>query len=149
MAYAAYGDIESEFKNLEFSTSKALTPAEVTEFISQEEGVINAAVSTRYDTPVTGTEAVKVLKNISIAIVACRVAKILNLKKDIPIPAGMIPQQLNEGWACRKAEKLLEKIQSGKVVLDDAEAVSSGQGVSSYNSDNSICPVWKRDAKQW
>lgn len=149
MPYAVFGDIESEFKNITFDTNSALTDTEVTGFISQEEAVINATISNRYETPITGTEALKVIKSISIAYVAYRVAKILNLKKDVPIPKEMIPQSLNEGSAFFKARKQLEAIQSGKIVLNDAVARSAGQGIASYNATNSIAPLWERDTKQW
>lgn len=149
MAYAVFGDIESEFKNLSLATGHALVAVEITEFISQEEAVINAMISNRYETPITGTQALKMMKSISIAYVAYRVAKILNLKKDVPIPKGFVPQQLNEGSAFVKARKQLEAIQSGKIVLNDAVARSAEQGVKSYNSENSISSIWKRDTRQW
>ena len=150
MAYATNSDIKSEFKNISFDLADdAVTDTEVDEFIEQEEAIINATVSNRYEIPLTGTEALKVMKSISIAYVAYRVAKIINLKKDIPIPKEMIPQVLNEGSAFRKAKKHLENIQSGKIVLKDAVALSSEQGVKSYNAINSIGPLWERDTAQW
>ena len=91
----------------------------------------------------------KVMKSISIAYVAYRVAKIINLKKDVPIPKEMVSQVLNEGSAFKKAEKQLMAIQSGKIVLNDAVARSTGQGVESFNATNSILPLWTRDTKQW
>jgi phage gp36-like protein len=151
MAYAAISDIEAEFREITFddASGDALTEAEITEFISQEEAVINAMISNRYEIPVTGTEAVKVMKSISIAFVAYRVAKILNLKKEVPIPEKFVPQQLNEGAAFVKAKAQLKAIQSGKIILKDAVALSLGQGVNSYNYENSISPLWERDTPQW
>lgn len=152
MPYATAANINSEFKNMTpplTGSEGALTDAEVEEFIDQEEAVINAMIGNRYETPITGTEAEKVMKSISVAFVAYRVAKILNLKNDVPIPKGFVPQQLNEGSAFVKAKKQLEAIQSGKIVLNDAVALSAGQGVKSYNSENSIAPLWERDTKQW
>lgn len=149
MAYATSTDIASEFKNITFDSSSAVTDAEVDGFIEQEEAVINATISNRYEIPVTGTEALKVLKKVTIDYVACRVAKILNLKKDIPIPEKFVPQTLNECAAFRESQKLLFKIRDGKMILADAEAVSSEQGVKSYNASNNICPLWERDTKQW
>jgi len=149
MAYATATDIEAEFKNITFDTSSAITETEVTEYINQEEAYINAIVSNRYEIPITGNEARKILKNISIACVAYRVAKVLNLKKDVPIPEKFVPQAINEGAAYREAKKKLEMIQKGKVILDDATALSSQQGVKSYNASNNILPIWERDTRQW
>lgn len=149
MTYATSSDIESEFKNTTFAAGQPLTDTEVDEFIIQEEAIINAIISNRYETPITGSNAAEVMKSISIAYVAYRVAKILNLKKDVPIPKEMIPQTLNEGSAFFKAKKLLMAIQAGKIILDDAVAVSATQGIKSYNAENSILPLWERDTKQW
>jgi hypothetical protein len=149
VAYATYTDIASEFKNITFGADYALTEAEVAEFIDQEEAVINATISNRYEIPVTGSEAIKVMKSISVAYVAYRVAKILNLKKDVPIPEKFASQQLNEGAALMKAKKQLYEIRDGKMILRDAVALSSEQGVKSYNASNSIYPLWERDTKQW
>lgn len=149
MAYATTTDIASEFKGLTFTSTSALTDTEVAAFITQEEAIINTTIANRYEIPVTGTSAIEVMKSISIAYVAYRVAKTLNLKKDLPIPKEMIPQALNEGSKFRISKKQLEDIQTGKLVLNDAVARSLGQGVEGYNSDNGVCPIWHRDTKQW
>jgi hypothetical protein len=149
MAYATSSDIASEFKGIEFTTTSTVKAAEVTAFIEEEESVINATISNRYEVPVTGTEAKKFLKNISVAYVAFRVAKILNLKKDVPIPEKFVPQVLNEGAKYKEAKQLLYAVRDGKIILGDATALSTGQGVKSYNSENSILPQWERDTKQW
>ena len=149
MAYATQADIAAEFKNLTFGANKGLTDTEVTELIAQEEATINAIIANRYEVPITGTEALKVMKGISIAFVAYRVAKILNLKKNIPIPKEMIPQELDEGSMFRVAQKRLKAIQSGKIILNDAVVRSSTQGIKSYNAENNICPLWERDTNQW
>jgi len=149
MAYATAADIAAEFKNITFDSTSSVTDTEVAGFIEQEESVINATVSNRYEVPVTDTESVKIFKNISIAYVAFRVAKILNLKKDVPIPEKFVPQVLNEGAKYKEAKQQLYAIRDGKIILNDATARSTGQGVKSYNSENSICPLWERDTKQW
>lgn len=150
MAYVTAVEIQSEFKNLVFTDPNgALVTEEVEEFIDQEESVINATISNRYETPVTDTESVNVLKRITTAFVAYRVAKILNLKKDVPIPEKLVAQDLSEGASYFSNKKLLESIKDGKVVLRGATARSLEQGVKSYNATNDISPKWQRDIKQW
>jgi hypothetical protein len=149
MAYATSSDIAAQFKNITFGAGKAITDTEVDSFIEQEEAVINATISNRYEVPTTGTEAVKILKNISVAYVAFRVATILNLKKDVPIPEKFAPQILNEGAKYKEAKEQLKAIQSGKIILRDAVALTTEQGVKSYNAVNSISSLWERDTKQW
>jgi phage gp36-like protein len=149
MAYATAADISAEFKNITFDANSAVTDTEVTAFIAQEEAGINAVISNRYETPITGANSLLVMANISIAYVAFRVAKILNLKKDVPIPEKFIPQILNEGAKYKEAKQQLMDIQSGKIILSDAVDRSSTQGVKSYNAENSIAPLWERDTNQW
>ena len=150
MPYAARTDIEAEFKDITFGvTGTAIIQSEVEEFILQEEAIINASINNLYDVPVTDTESVLILKKISIAFVAYRVAKILNLKKEVPIPDEFITQTLDEGSFYVTARKQLALIVNGTIVLTGATARSTDQAVKSYNSDNSILPLWERDTKQW
>lgn len=149
MPYATSTDISSEFKGIDFGSATTVTAAEVAQFIEQEEAVINAAVSNRYEIPITGTGSLKILKSISIAYVAWRVAEILNLKKDVPFPEKFVPQTLNKGAKFKLAKERLMAIRDGGMILPDAVELPGGHGVSSYNSDNNICPVFERDKEQW
>ena len=119
------------------------------EYRSREEAEIDAKLSVRYTTPITGTEAVKLVKKISIDFVAYRVAKILNLKRDIPVPDSRVVQELNYSGAYKKSLILLDKLASGKIPLPDATLNSPGPVVASYNADNDITPIFERDTKQW
>lgn len=149
MAYAVVSDIESEFKNTTFTAGDSVTDTEVTQFIAEEEAVINATIANRYEVPITGTEALLVIKKITIKYVAYRIAGILNLKKAVPIPKEMISQEINEGTAYREAQKMLMAIKDGKIILNDAVARSTVQGIVSYNATNSICPIWEKETQQW
>lgn len=149
MTYAIFADITSELKNLTLDADSALTDTEVTAFIDQEEAVINATISNRYETPITGAEALKVMKDIVITYVAYRVGTILNLKKDVPLPDKFVAQMLNIGSRFKIVKKQLDGIQAGKIILNDAVARSTGQGVESFNSTNNINSLWERDKKQW
>lgn len=149
MSYVTFTEIASEFKNLTFGVSGAVTSDEVVEFIEQEEALVNASVSVRYEVPVVGVESIKILKRIVSSFVAYRVAKILNLKKDVTIPEKFVAQVLNEGSFYALASKQLESIRIGTLILPDAVTISTGQGVSSYNAINNVEPLWERDKKQW
>lgn len=149
MAYTTHEDIASEFKNIEFSATSAITSTAVTSFIEEEEALVNAMLSSRYETPVTDTESKLILKKIVIDFVAYRVAKILNLKKDVPIPEKVVVQQLSEGAAFKMSKQYLEMIRKGAIILSGATAQSNGQGVYSYNYQESVLPKFERDTKQW
>ena len=149
MAYSIYTDVQSEFKGLTLSATSKVTITEVTEYISQEDAKIDAKLSIRYSTPITGTEALKLVKKISIDFTAYRISKILNLKTDVPLPDGRIIQVLNNSGSYKESMKFLDELASGKVPLPDATLNSPGPVVSSYNATNSIEPIFKRDTKQW
>lgn len=149
MPYSLYTDVQSEFKSLSLSATSAVTINEVTEFISQADAKIDAQLSIRYATPITGTEALKLVKKISIDFVAYRVAKILDLKNDVPLPDNRVIQVLSNGGAYKESKLFLEALANGKVPLPDAALNSPGPVVSSYNADNNILPIFERDTKQW
>lgn len=150
MAYAVYTDIQSEFKGITFGASgTSVIQSEVTEFIAEEEAVINQMISKRYDTPVTNATSILILKKIVIAFVSYRVANILYIKREVPLPSDEMSQKLNYGASYRNAEKLLNKIIDGKVPLHSDDLIAGATGISSYNVDNDILPTFERDTDQW
>jgi phage gp36-like protein len=149
MTYATTTDIQSEFKSLPLSASSAVTTTEVEKFLEETDAIIDTFLAARYTLPITGTKSLLVLKKIEIDFVAYRVAKILNLKKEVPLPDENIIQELNEGAAYRESKKLLDGLFTGKMLLPDESPKTSGSGMSDYNSANSVEPIFERDTKQW
>lgn len=148
MPYCTPSDISSEFKNISFAAGSDITEAEVTQFIVETDALINAHLAPRYETPITGAEALSIVKKISIDYVAFRVAKVLNLKKSVPLPGKDIVQELNEGVAYQESKAILESLKTGTMELPDA-VKKSLSGLSSYQSTNSIEPVFERGVDQW
>lgn len=149
MSYATVAEIASEFKSITFDSNSALTDTEVGAILDQTDALINAHLSVRYITPITGAESLLILKKIEIDFASYRVAKILNLKKEIPLPDTTVIQDLNNGAAFKTSSKMLERIYNGDIPLPDAVPNSSATGFSDYNSANSVEPIFKRDVKQW
>jgi len=149
MPYALPSDIQSEFKKLDLSLTSAVTTAEVTEFILQTSADMDMKLAVRYETPVTGTQSLLILKKIAIGLVSFRIANILNLKREVPIPDNRIIQQLNYTSEYKEAKKTLDEISKGDLSLPDAVELSSNTGIASYNAKNDILPVWERDTRQW
>jgi len=149
MPYATVVEIASEFKSITFDSNSALTDTEVGAILDQTDALINAHVTQRYVTPITGDESLLILKKIEIDFVAYRVAKILNLKKEIPLPDNVVIQDLNSGAAFKTSSKMLERIFEGKILLPDAPLNTSATGFSDYNSTNSVEPIFERDIQQW
>lgn len=145
MAYATASDIQNEFKNIDFSVSgSSVATAEVSEFISQAEGFINAKISNKYLTPVTGSESVKILKNICIWMVTDRVKEILKVKN----VTEDTDQGVREGSLYKRAMDMLKEIASGTLPLPDATAVTTS-AMKSYASDNNLEYTFKKSTAQW
>lgn len=153
MAYATHSDVSAEFKGITFSASTAITSTEVTEMISQEEATLDARLSKRYVTPITGTEALKIMKRLSIQMTKSRIVDILQVKTgDAKVDQG------SSGFPIREqVEALLKMIIAGEMDLTDATLREASQGVSSYNSENIVHPTptpstyrtFTRDSDAW
>lgn len=144
MAYAVADDIQSEFKDIVFSSSTKVTTAEVTEFIAQTDAIIDGKVGLRYVTPVVGASSLLILKYICIQIVVDRIKTMMEVKS--------ASEELNQKPApspTRMAYKMLEDIANLKILLSDATALSSSSGVSSYDADNCIEPTFRTGEDQW
>ena len=144
MSYASYTDIQSEFKSLTFSATTAVTSTEVTEFTTQESALIDCIVGSRYETPVTGTSSLSLLKSICIELVTNRIKKIMAVKTGTDATTQDSAQK--EFTAMDK----LKMIRDGKILLKDATLLSSDAGITSYASINSdVTLTFQRNTDQW
>ena len=143
MAYSTYSDIQSEFRDLELSSSTKITQAEVTEFISQADQYIDSKLSKKYITPITAINSLPIVKQISIWLTAGRVWNILN--------------EVTEGVKDRgkslidKAEKMLKDILSNEndeIILSGSSIVSTSL-IDASNYNNGITPLFDKDIEQW
>jgi len=140
MAYSVYGDVQSEFKSTTFGASTKITSTEVTEFISQADAMIDGIVSGKYVTPVTGSESLKIVKMISINLVAGRIWNILEREGT---------DAKNKGHDLIEfAKAMLKKITEGKLELSDATSIASTT-FESYNKTNAIVGLIDKDTDQW
>ena len=141
MSYSIYTDVQSEFKNIIFNASSSVTDTEVTEFISQEDAYIDSKLGKIYEIPITGTESLKVVKKISIMLVAGRIWKI--------IEKTGIDEESKGTVLIKKAEDMLDAILAEKIILEDATKVGFAAKFKSYNYTNEISAVVKKDTVQW
>jgi hypothetical protein len=95
---------------------------------------------------VAGDERLNILKNISINIVACRIAKILKLTVSND---DSIKQESTHCEAADESKKLLEQYANGTMVLEGATLISSGSGLADYNHANLVEPEFDKDLTQW
>jgi hypothetical protein len=144
MSYASVGDIQYEFKNITFSSSTTPTSTAVSEFITQTEALVNSKLSTRYTTPITGTESLSLVKMIVVTIVSRRIKEIIAVKTGKP----EVDTETKGAMAFDPMKMLLD-ISMNRAQLNDAQLASSGDGVSSFASSNDIPATFLKDTKQW
>ena len=143
MAYSTNSDVQSEFKNLTYS-SGGITSAEVDEFIDQEDAFIDGIVGRKYTTPITGTYALRIIKNISIQLVTSRIKRILAVKTGIPET-----EQDSSGNLFGQAKTKLDDIAAGRLLLSDATLGNTSDGVDSFAVSDDLEHIFKRDVQQW
>ena len=143
MAYSTNAAVVDEFKNID-TANGIITTAKIDEWISQADEYIDGRIGLIYVTPVTGVKSLKILKEISIGLVAQRIAHILETKSITPKGDQAIPKNLIE-----QAEKRIDMIVERKLLLSDADELSTHAGVKSYSSSNTVKRVFDQSKNQW
>lgn len=142
MAYSLNSDVVDEFKSLD--TTGIITTTKIDGWISQADAYIDSRVGLVYQVPVTGANSLLILKEISIGLVAQRVAYVLEVKSITPKGDQYIPKNL-----IKQAEDRLKMIANRTLLLSDATEVSTNAGVSSYSSENTITRAFSQSKTQW
>lgn len=124
MAYCSKDDVESDFKDIEFTDSTKVTSGEVTSITEQESAYIDSMISSRYVVPVTGDNSLLVLKKICIALSSDRVRNILITKTG----KDELDQDTKGMIAVSRARKDLQAIQDGTLRLIDAPVITTKIG---------------------
>lgn len=148
MSYATVADIANEFRNITFSATSDITDTRVQSFLDEADAEINLCLNNKYITPITGTESLLVLKRIEIAIVAARIASIIELKQAVNQPSN-IKQSFNKREYVKLARMHLQDLKDEKLTLTDAELRSGEYGMSSSLVDDCIVGTWKKGVDQW
>lgn len=144
MAYCVNTDVQAEFKDIDITSGTAkISSAKIDEFILQADAYINAKIGLRYIVPVTGTLSLKLLKMLSIWLVASRVSKILQIKNSV------VENETGEKSLEDRALEMIDDISKGKLNLEDATLKSSGAGFSSYAQANNLGYTFKKGEDQW
>jgi len=136
--------VTKEFKNITFSATSSVTSDDVTEFISQADAFINSQLANKFTVPVTGTEALKIVKRLSIWLVTGRIKAILKVKT-----GQDIGDQGAETDLIKMAKDELKELSKGKSSLIDAPLISSADGVKSFAVDEGLEFTFKKGVDQW
>jgi hypothetical protein len=142
MAYSLNTDVTNEFKTID--TSGLVTTTKIDGWIAQADAYIDSRIGLVYEVPVTGVSSLLILKQISIWLVAQRIADIMETKSIVPKGNQLIPKNLE-----RKAEKKIQMIVDRELLLSDATLASSHNGVKSYTNDNPVTRTFDVTKDQW
>ena len=145
MSYATPTDIQNEFKSLAIDTGTQITTAKIQGYLDQTDKKIDSYLGTVYTVPITSTNALVLVKNIEIDMVAARVAKILQIKNAAILDGKGVRQEILDQSAYKNAIAYLKDLQAQKATLLDAAFVSSGSGMESYEYE----AVVQRGVDQW
>ena len=145
MGYATSAQCTGEFKDLTVGASTAISSTDVTGFIADADAEINTILSVKYQTPITGTEALIVMKMVEVWLVKQRIQDILSVKSGVPAA-----EQGADGKGYRQmALELLKKLTNGTAKLTDATLATSADGVKSYTSQEDTANVFDVSINQW
>lgn len=147
MSYATIVNIQDEFRDITFDTSTDITSVRVQEFLDQADAEINLMLGSRYETPITGVESLKIVKRIEIAIVAARVASILDLKGKSQ--NSIIKQEFNKKDYEKESRELLDRLKDQDFILPDAVLLDTSYGMKSSLVDDGVTPIFKKGVDQW
>lgn len=148
MAYASVEEIEADFKDIDFTTSSSVKEADVTQFITEADALINAYVGKRYSVPVAAdSSTLALLKLLTRSLVANRVRGILAVKQDTNTGANQ--SQRAELLSVKDVLSMLKDIRDGEIALSGATELLSGGGFYSKNYAEEVEPVFEKDTKQW
>lgn len=145
MAYSTNSDVTDEFKSIDVVNGK-ITTTKIDVWIGQADEYIDGRIGLLYETPVgaSALKSLKILKEISVGFVAQRIAQIMEMKSITPKGDQFIPKDL-----IKKAERRLEMIVNRTLLLSDATALSTDQGVKSYSSSNEVTRTFDQSKDQW
>ncbi len=147
MAYTTYTEIQSDFKDMTFSTTTLVTSTDVTQFIVEADSLINAYVGARYTVPVTTGDGANLLKLLSRCLVSGRIKKLLEVKQEKATDANQ--SVIGVLLSPTQVMKILNDIKNDELTLAGASSLVSGLGFYSENYTNDVEPVITKDTRQW
>lgn len=148
MSYASISEIQSEFRSLNLSATTSVSTDEVTRFLEEADALINSFLEGRYSTPITGTNALLVIKQIEIDLVTSRISKVLKIKQPNLALREDTKQGITDGSLTNKAMRMLKMLQNGDMTLSDATAISTTT-ITKNPVPSTYCPTFEKSETQW
>lgn len=144
MAYCETTDVAEEFKSIKFDSPNAIKTTQVERFIEEADALINVTLGSKYLIPITGTNALILMRQISLSLVAQRIKDILQVKT-----ADDSKQDTRPDFNKFDPMKMLKALASGSITLTDAVLSSSTDGIKSFNVDNGEEHTFLKNTDQW
>lgn len=148
MAYATAAEIQTDFKNIDFSQSNAsVVTATVTQFIAEADALINAYVGSRYAIPITAEGGLSLMKLLSRSLVVARIKALLEVKRATNTDG--VQNVVTTFLTPTQVMKILADIRDDNLNVDGATQLVTNSGFYSQNVNDSVESVIKKDTKQW
>ncbi len=156
MAYTTVAQVKSMFRSLKIeSANTAVITSEVDGWISAQDAIIDAKLGSYYETPITGTESLKIIELISRYKVAHIIKTVLELSQPNSDKTQEGQTNLDEKANEMIADLLPTKGSKGEYIrpvmpLSDASKKSMAPATASitaYNSDNE--PTFTKGGDNW
>ena len=133
-SYTSLQAVQAEFKSVQFTALTTITSTDVEGFIAEEEAHLDGEISAVYSVPVTGSQAVSIMKKLATMRVKARILDILPVKTG----KGDADQGAPGDGLREQVEKTLTKIIEKKMILPGATLRESSAGVKSYAVDEDL-----------
>ncbi len=151
MAYSTNAQVASEFKSIAFSGTTSVTTTEIDRFITEADEVINSRIGLKYSLTDDITLALNplsfpILRQISIWLVADRVREIMQVKD---IGDDRIKQGARAPNSAARADKMLNQIVDGTLLLRDVDLNTTHDGFKSFATDEGLEHQFKKNVDQW
>lgn len=148
MAYTTSEEIQSDFKDVTFTSSTNVTEDDVTQFIVESDALINAYVGARYIVPVSQAgDGLNLLKLLSRSLVTARIKKIMEVKQEKSVDGNQ--NVVGVFLSPKEVMKILSDIKDDVLKLAGADPLASGGGFYSNNYSNDVEAVVQKSEKQW
>jgi len=147
MSYCAYTDVQSDFKNIQFTGTSLVTSSAVTQFITEASALIDSYVGSRYVTPITGTMSLALMSLFCRTLVADRIRGIMANKQQVATDANQ--QVKSDGFATKDVMKALADLKDGVSTLSDAVLLNQNASFYSNNNQNGVNPRFNKNRRQW
>jgi phage gp36-like protein len=146
MSYCSASDVQSMFQGITFGTTATkILSTEVAQWITEADAEIDGYLGGVYVTPITGTAALNIIKQIATKLVAHRA------ERRIYVNSGS--NEIDRGRKTdlrTEALKSLEAIQKKNLLLSDATLKTTHDGSSGYMAVNTdLEHTFKKGEDQW